>query len=129
MVAGPSSRKDALEKLYYARYILDHHESWVAFAKDNGRIVDSSDLILVTGRDKTSNWACASFSETSKLASASLQLVVERVAQGNVGVWAHWLREGSVFSNQGPMTRLSALPIRTSCWKYELVVVHEPSEF
>ena len=93
-------RQDAVEKRHYAQYILTHHDSWFSFAKKNGRNIDVSDLILVTGCDKTSDWACAAFSKTSKSASASLQ--VGGFVQGGLRVWGRWEHEGSVFSNEGP---------------------------
>ena len=102
IVGGPSSREDALENDHYRQYILDHHNSWFVFAKKNGRIVEMSDLILVTGCDKTSNWACAAFEETSKSASATLQVQVGGFVQGDLRVWGRWEHEGSVNAKEGP---------------------------
>ena len=113
-------RQDAVENEHYLRYILTHHDSWFSFAKKNGRNIDVSDLILVTGCDKTSDWACAAFSKTSSSASASLQ--VGGFVQGGLRVWGCWEREGSVFSNEGPRSLVpptqpaipASLPANTS---------------
>jgi hypothetical protein len=119
-------RQDAIENDHYRRYILEHHNSWLSFAKKQGRNIDLSELILVTGCDKTSDWACAAFSKTSKSASASLQ--VGGCVRGGLHVWGRWEHEGSVFANEGPKvllplvqtTKLVAGPARSSTLPWPL---------
>src|SRR5882724_10589482 len=59
-------RQNAVDKKRFSEYILRHHRSWLDFAEALGRDVSLSDLILVNGCDKTSEWACAAWSEKTQ---------------------------------------------------------------
>ena len=95
-------RQDALRKLRFVHYIRDCHRSWLSFAKSScERAITLSDLILVTGCDKTSDWACAAFSEKSKSAGIDF-MTGPGIVDGGLSIWGRWSTAHSVDSNVGP---------------------------
>jgi hypothetical protein len=95
-------RQDVLRETAFYRYIQKHHRSWLQFAKDNDRPVLLHELIFVTGCDKTSDWACAAFSDKSNSASIEFQAGDTTILEGSVKIWGSWTSKSSVDSHAGP---------------------------
>lgn len=100
-------RQDALDKRRFAEYIVRRHRSWLAFANKLGRDLSLTDLILVTGCDRTSEWACAAWSEKTKSARLSFIAGIPGVAQGNLSLWGRWESSHSLDKNVGPYRSLT----------------------
>ena len=101
-MGADGQREDALETLRYREHIVKHHPMWLDFARSvKGRDISLEDLILVTGCDKTSKWACATWSE--KMKSAMLKFSVAAGAiSGGVSLWATMESPTSIVRNVGP---------------------------
>ena len=98
-----SYRQDVLDKQRFADYILKHHRSWLTFANDLGRgHLSLSQLILVTGCDKTSQWACAVWSEKTKSAKLSFVAGAAGIAEGSATLWGRWASSQIVDEHVGP---------------------------
>jgi hypothetical protein len=95
-------RQDAVHRKRFLDYIIKHHRSWLDFATVSGHDVSLSDLMLVTGCDKTSEWACAAWSEKTKSLRANFFAGSPGVVQGNVNLWGRWQSEESLDKNVGP---------------------------
>ena len=55
--------------------MLKNYRSWVHFARDRlGRDITVKDVVLVTGRDLTNQWATATFVERHRDAGISFQV-------------------------------------------------------
>ncbi|KIM89603.1 hypothetical protein PILCRDRAFT_1941, partial [Piloderma croceum F 1598] len=75
LLGADAQRKDALETLKYREYIVKNHDVWLQFARSvKGRDISLEDLILVTGCDMTSKWACATWSEKTKSATLTFSV-------------------------------------------------------
>lgn len=95
-------RKDAVYKRRFSDYITEHHRSWLDFAEALGWDLSLSDLILVDGCDKTSEWACAAWSEKTESMRLSFVAGVPGVADANAGLWGRWVSSQSLDKNVGP---------------------------
>ena len=96
-------RQDAVDLARFSDHIVANHRTWLAFANERlGRGLSVTDLILVTGCDKTSNWACAAWSDSSHSASASFVVEAPGLVQGSASIWGHWESSSSVDRNAGP---------------------------
>ena len=87
--------------------MLKHYRSWVHFARDKlGRDIDLRDIVLVTGRDLTKQWATATFMEKSRDAGISFQ-VGDGFGSvlGNAGLafWGSWSSNIVVPHRCGPV--------------------------
>lgn len=105
-------RQDALDKGRFAEYIIKHHRSWLTFSNELGRGLSLTDLVFVTGCDRTSDWACAAWSEKTKSARLSFVAGVPGIAQGNVNLWGRWESSQSLDKNIGPFRSFSENGIR-----------------
>jgi hypothetical protein len=96
-------RQDVLDKQRFADYIIKHHRSWLTFVNDLGRgHLSLSDLILVTGCDKTSQWACAVWSEKTRSARLSFVAGAPGIAEGSATLWGSWASSQIVDEHVGP---------------------------
>jgi hypothetical protein len=95
-------RQDAFDKERFADYFIEHHCSWLAFAVGLGRGLSLSDLILVDGCDKTSEWACAAWSEKAQSVRLSFIAGLPGAADGSAGLWGRWVSSQSLNKNVGP---------------------------
>jgi hypothetical protein len=94
-------RTDALQKTTFIRYVLENHSKWLEFANDvHERGITADQLVMVTGCDKTSEWASAVFSAASK--QVGVEFHVGSIAQGGVSVWGSWNHCQSVEAHSGP---------------------------
>ena len=97
-----ADRREALNKKAVQDYALARYRSWYKFALDLGRDVRPEDLRIVTGCDKTSDWACAAWSSSS--GSGSIGFNVDfPVVQGQGHIWGHWETSDSVDYHAGPL--------------------------
>lgn len=95
-------RQDALDEGKFLEYFIQHHRSWLTFANTLGRGLALTDILFVTGCDKTSDWACAAWSEKTSSITLSFIANVAGVAQGNATVWGRWESSQSLDENLGP---------------------------
>jgi hypothetical protein len=102
-------RQDAVEKRRYLEYIKTHYRAWLDFADALGRDLSPSDLILVDGCDKTSEWACAAWSEKAQSVMLSFVAGVPGIAEGGAGLWGRWLTSQSLDKNVGPRPLIPAV--------------------
>ena len=104
-------RQDAVDLARFSDYIIANHRTWLAFANDHlGRGLSVTDLILVTGCDKTSDWACAAWADISHSASASFMVDAPGLVQGNASIWGRWESSSSVDRNAGPQRLDPTIP-------------------
>jgi hypothetical protein len=95
-------RQDSVDKKRFSDYMIQHHRSWLDFAEALGRDVSLSDLIFVNGCDKTSEWACAAWSEKTQSVSLSFVAGTPGIAEGSAGLWGRWISSQSLDKNVGP---------------------------
>jgi hypothetical protein len=102
IMGGDAYREDASNQLEFLEYIIKHHRSWLDFAHSAARDVSLSDLILVDGCDKTSEWACAAWSEKSSSLRLNFVAGAPGIADGNACLWGQWDSSESLDKNVGP---------------------------
>jgi hypothetical protein len=93
----------AAQELRYDDLIKRHGESWHKFARDQGYNVKMQDIILVTGRSLTKNWAMFAYDSRSE-GEASFRVEVDSIGpSASAGVWGRWFSEQSIHTNRGPI--------------------------
>jgi hypothetical protein len=102
-------RQDAVDKKRFSDYFIEHHRSWLDFAR--GRDISLSDLILVDGCDKTSEWACAAWSEKTRSVKLNFVAGVPGVADGSAGLWGRWVSSQSLDKNIGPRPPIPSIGV------------------
>src|ERR1700729_2062421 len=80
-------REDASNQKQFAEYIIKHYRSWLDFADALGRDLSLSDLILVDGCDKTSEWACAAWSEKTSNMMLNFVAGAPGIVEGSACLW------------------------------------------
>src|ERR1700729_589726 len=95
-------RQDAADRKRFLEYIVKHHRSWLDFAEALGRDISLSDLIFVDGCDKTSEWACAAWSEKTRSLSLSFAAGAPGISEGSASLWGRWESAESLDKNVGP---------------------------
>ena len=85
----------------FEKYIKQHYDSWVAFARKNGH-GDNVGPILVTGVDMTRDFAMMCYSDASVSVASEFTASVSKVASTSSLVWGSWHKEGLVHTNCGP---------------------------
>ncbi|KAF8512900.1 hypothetical protein JB92DRAFT_2925997 [Gautieria morchelliformis] len=101
--SGGIDTQDALEKSAFQKYMRKNYASWLTFANDkNNRDIRLIDLVLVTGCDKTSYWACSAFDASAKV---DRELVLD-VGFGKAKTWATWVDRQfhAAWGHSGPAT-------------------------
>lgn len=119
-------RQNAANKKRFSEYILRHHRSWLDFTEALGRDVSLSDLILVNGCDKTSEWACAAWSEKTQY----VRLGFVAGTEGSAGLWGRWISSQSLDKNVGPrslMPTIGAPGTSPQLTSSESMSIDEPS--
>ncbi|KIM80566.1 hypothetical protein PILCRDRAFT_526493 [Piloderma croceum F 1598] len=101
MMRDVAYRQDVVNKKPFYDYIIEHHRSWLDFAHASGRDVSQSDLILVDGCDRTSEWACAAWSGESPV-KFNFVIGVPGVANESAGLWGRWISSEPLDKNVGP---------------------------
>jgi hypothetical protein len=103
-------RQDVVNRKRFLEYTIKHHRSWLDFAHELGHDVSLSDLILVTGCDKTSEWACAAWSENTKSLKATFFAGASFIAEGSANIWGRWESAESLDKNVGPQPLVPTVP-------------------
>lgn len=88
----------------FRKYILANYKSWEAFAMDQGHGITANDIIFVTGRDLTADFAMAACSEPSGDFAMSLTIDTSNAAPAGISTWSSWHCELPVFRNWGPQS-------------------------
>lgn len=96
-------RQDAVDLGRFYEHIVGNHCSWLAFANERlGRGLSLTDLILVTGCDRTSDWACGAWSDSSHSESVSFVIEQPSLLRDRAGTWGRWKGSDSFDRNSGP---------------------------
>ena len=95
-------RDDAERHRLFKNYIREHHKSWETFAHKNHHDVKAEDLILVTGRDMTEDFAMLAFSQNEAGFQVQFGAEATNVASGSVFLWCSRHPKMSTFQNHGP---------------------------
>ena len=94
---------NALQKQRFIDYVLENHGMWLKFANDIHKCKVSLDqLLLVTGCDRMSAWACAAFSASLNNLGLEFQVINIGVPQGGILVWGSWNNFQSVHVHSSP---------------------------
>lgn len=94
---------DVLEDHAYIRYMVENAASWLEFAtKKNNRNIRLIDLVLVTGWDKTTSWACVAFSQRSREMNLTFDIGAGTMQGGAWGRWSNIVFPG-VYAHSGPV--------------------------
>ncbi|KAF8592402.1 hypothetical protein K439DRAFT_1378504 [Ramaria rubella] len=104
IINSEARRKDAGQIGLFKNYMLKHYKSWYSFANDepNHRDISLSDLVFVTGRDNTADWAVAAFSHRSISGGVSFEAGFPSIAGAKFSIWGSWKSLPHVHSNCGP---------------------------
>ena len=93
----------------FEKYVKDHYDSWVAFARDSGHGNDITP-VLVTGVDMTKDFAMMSYSAND----VNLTSEFTTSAPGVGSVWGTWRTTGLVHTNCGPYLYYPPSPTQTT---------------
>ncbi|KZT19859.1 hypothetical protein NEOLEDRAFT_1077003 [Neolentinus lepideus HHB14362 ss-1] len=84
-------RQDAHFGRWFREYGLRHYSSWVVFANEKlGFDLEVPDLILVTGRDLTTQWAMAAFAKSEFQGSVGAGVSVPGILAAEFEVRSGW---------------------------------------
>lgn len=117
-------RQDVVNRKRFLDYIIANHRSWLDFADVLGHDVALSDLILVTGCDKTSAWACAAWSEKNKSLKATFFAGAPGIVEGNANIWGRWESAESLDRNVGPQPLVP--PSRVTSQQSDDMLIEDP---
>ncbi|KAF8516244.1 hypothetical protein JB92DRAFT_2272784 [Gautieria morchelliformis] len=113
-------RTNALQKTTFTRYVRENHSKWLKLANNvHERGISADQLLMVTGCDKTSEWACAAFLASSSQIGLEFQIGNVGVAQGGVSVWGSWNHCQSVEVHSGPSSRVKHDKTNATPWSKE----------
>lgn len=96
-----AERQEVVDKKVVQDYALAHYKSWHRFALQLGRDVKLEDLRIVTGCAKTSDWACAVWSNSSCSGRIGFNADFP-VVQGQGHIWGRWETSDSIDRHAGP---------------------------
>ncbi|GJJ16175.1 hypothetical protein Clacol_010455 [Clathrus columnatus] len=65
-IAEDAVTRNSLNKIQFANLIQENIENWMEFAKQKGRDIRITDLVLVTGYVRTTTWVAAVFRQKSQ---------------------------------------------------------------
>jgi hypothetical protein len=83
------------------KYIKQHYESWVEFAREHDHPEDVRP-ILVTGVSLTQDFATVAYSDNKTRVECEFSAALPAVASTSVSVWGSWHTSGLVHTNCGP---------------------------
>jgi len=63
---GNSRREDTLVLGHFRKWIVNHIDSWLAFAQKLGLELEMEDILLVSGCHRTKTWTNVSFNEIQR---------------------------------------------------------------
>lgn len=92
-------------------YVRRNYKSWMTWVREELQwSVDLSDLHIVTGVIRTSEWRTATWSTSDTSFSATASLSMPGVADGSLSLGRHWMSPNqSIMTNQGPAPHKSHL--------------------
>ncbi|KAJ7284464.1 hypothetical protein C8J57DRAFT_693247 [Mycena rebaudengoi] len=97
-------REEAQARQAFESYTLRNFPNWYEFANNVlFRGVKNGDIMLITGCDKTAEWASAVFDERSRNAGISLIADVGPVASAELTLTGRWESSTSVQHRSGPI--------------------------
>lgn len=97
----PTYREDIEKRGNFAKYIRQHYDSWVDFARERG-YGEKIKPILVTGVHLTQEFAAAAYSNSRTRMECDFSVEVPAVASGSVSLWGSWSNPGLVHTKCGP---------------------------
>ena len=109
MTKSLTHREDIQLAGNFEKYVKDHYDSWVAFARDSGHGNDVKP-VLVTGVDMTKDFAMMCYTTND----VNLTSEFTTSAPGVGSVWGTWRATGSVHTNCGPYPCYSPSPTQTT---------------
>lgn len=96
------SRTNLRRLQVFRDYALKNAQRWYAFVNGTlGRMVESGELYLVTGVDKSSSWSVAALENNSEGRGLSLTLKAAQAGSGSAACAWEW-ESSSSFANSGP---------------------------
>ncbi|KZT29967.1 hypothetical protein NEOLEDRAFT_1174934 [Neolentinus lepideus HHB14362 ss-1] len=103
VLAHPATSFDTEYHGLLQKCMKDNYQSWLDFANQcHGFGIELSDLFLVTGCDRTTQWATAVFRNYSSDISASASIAVPEMGGGSAQWSSRWETSASVMHNRGP---------------------------
>ena len=116
----PTYREDVERERRFVKYIKQHYESWVDFARELDHPEDARP-ILVTGVDLTREFAMVAYSDNQSHVECEFSAALPGVASTSVSVWGSWHTAGLVHTNCGPHpTRGSRNSSESSAFESEI---------
>ena len=97
----PTHREHIERDRRFVKYIKQHHESWVDFAREQDHPEDVRP-ILVTGVDLTREFATVAYSDNKASMECEFSTTLPGVASTSISVWGSWHTSGLVHTNCGP---------------------------
>ncbi|TFK48867.1 hypothetical protein OE88DRAFT_515564 [Heliocybe sulcata] len=105
-----AERYDTMRSKLMEKYMTDNWESWLDFTERLGMDVELQDLYLVTGCDRTDEWAMAAFRRSESEIAASATIIVPGAANVTAAFSCKWETTSSVLHNTGPYRPTSSTP-------------------
>lgn len=97
-------RQDTYRKQAFEHYIRRHFRSWYQFANDRHEFgLGNGEIMLVTGCDKTAEWASAVFTHKGRRAKISLFGGLPTVISGELTLTGSWETSSDVQHRSGPI--------------------------
>ncbi|TCD67233.1 hypothetical protein EIP91_000362 [Steccherinum ochraceum] len=96
--------EDAQRLGRFRDYIFENYQSWTKFAISQGHNIEMHDLILVTGRDLTADFAVATFLRPSASSSVAFSLGAPNVGSVGVSSWGSWSLDIPLYTSWGPQS-------------------------
>jgi hypothetical protein len=94
-------REDTLYDEPFKRHMLKNYRQWYNFARER-KDIKLSDLILVTGCDKSRQWATATYFRHVREMSATLGAQVAPIVEAKFSLSAGWRTTQAVNTRRGP---------------------------
>jgi len=95
----PTLREDIQSESIPEKYMKEHYASWVEFAGENGH--GGNSLVLVTGVDRTRDFAMVSYSNDDDDDLRS-EFITSVSGDSSTFAWGTWHTRGFVHTNCGP---------------------------
>lgn len=108
-MGAPAERAQVRNEKTVQDYALAHYKFWHEFAVTQGISVGPEELRIVTGCDKTSDWACAAWSKTSGSGSIGFNANLPSI-QGQARIWGRWETSDSIDYRAGPERLIESNP-------------------
>ena len=97
-------REDIQRTGTFEKYIKEHYTSWVEFASATGH-GDNTNPVLVTGVDRTRDFAMMSYSNDGEDDDLRSEFVTSVPGDASASAWGTWHTTGFIHTNCGPQLR------------------------